>query len=391
MLSASRCVFFLACAFILGVLASSLLNVPQWLIGEFFLLGLFYFLWCYKRIAPAMMGLCLVVFSLGMARTQLAQLNGTIETKTAEASVVKDSFKERLYGEMDQRFSVPSADILAGILIGEQKNISWEWKQKMNDSGTRHITAVSGTNVVLLAQMLLILGLAFSLWRQQAIVLSLSAIWGYTFFIGTPDSAVRAAIMGSLLLMAQALGRQNHAGRAIFLAAAVMLAISPLALLSDWGFQLSFLATLGIVYLSSPLKTYLKKRGLPDKGLLNEALVVTLAAQLFTWPWLCYNLGAMSLVAPLSNFMIAPVIPLIMILGFIFLLAAQLSATLAVVLSWPCQLLLNYLLWVINWTAQTPLSHLMLPISWVVMLAGYTILAFLVFKLRKNSLSGDFY
>ena len=85
--------------------------------------------------------------------------------------------------------------------------------------------------------------------RRSAFYFVLMVIFLYVLFIGFPASAIRAALMGSVLLLAQKLGRLRSADRALLFVATLMLIINPSLLLFDVGFQLSFSATLGIIYL----------------------------------------------------------------------------------------------------------------------------------------------
>jgi competence protein ComEC len=191
--------------------------------------------------------------------------------------------------------------------------------------------------------------------------------------------------MASLLLIAQILGRQNSAARVVFLAAALMLAINPLALKNDWGFQLSFLSTMGLIYLYPFLRCQLQKlRGFSKLGLTDVASA-TLAAQIFTWPLLVYNVGTVSLVAPLANLLIVPLIPLIMVLGFVLLLVGLVSSGLALILSWPCQLLMSYLITVINWCSQIPFASLKFYFSAWVMFVCYLGLGLWAWRIKKSS------
>ncbi|MCX6790973.1 MAG: ComEC/Rec2 family competence protein [Candidatus Gribaldobacteria bacterium] len=364
---------------------ASLVSFPNWLIYELFLLSFLYLIIFYRQKLIIVFSLGLICLGLGALRTN------QVNTRVMSLSVQNNSsnqvslWREKLASGINQNLAPPYSVILEGIVLGGQKGISFEWKQKLNITGTRHITAVSGMNIVILAQMLVILGLFLGLWRQQALFLALILIWFYIIFIGFPASALRAGIMASLLLIAQILGRQNLAQRTIILAAAVMLVFSPLALKSDWGFQLSFLATLGLLYLAPTLIAWLDRVSFFKKLGLSEATGTTLAAQAFTAPLLIYNTGNLSLVAPLANVLIAPIITLTMVLGFALVLTHLVSPVLGWAIAWPCQFLMGYLVSVIDVCSKIPLASLRFHFTGILVLVCYLGLAFWAWKIKQAS------
>jgi len=242
---------------------------------------------------------------------------------------LKDKLREPIY----QNLSPPQSSILAAILLGDKRRISADLKEKLNIAGIRHITAVSGMHIMILSGILMYLGMALGLYRSQAFYFTLFLLILFIIMIGLPPSAVRAGIMGGLFLLAQKTGRPKAGSRVIVFAASGMLAINPLLLKLDVGFQLSFLAVMGIIYLMPFFQRWLKFR----------VLSMTLAAQVFTLPILIYNFGYVSKVAPLTNVLIVPWLPYVMGLGFIFVLAGLIFQPLGWLFSWPVWLLLTYI------------------------------------------------
>jgi hypothetical protein len=176
-MSYSQILLSLSIAFIVGIFIASFLIVPPWLFLELFLLALIYILIFQREKAIVIFSLCLLVFSFGLYRGQ--------HPATPSFSLqFLGPWQTKLANQIDQNLSQPASAILAGILVGQQGRIDYQWKQKLNITGTRHITAVSGMNVVLLAEMLVMLGLAIGLWRQHALWSALIFIWLYIIFIG---------------------------------------------------------------------------------------------------------------------------------------------------------------------------------------------------------------
>ena len=231
------------------------------------------------------------------------------------------SFRQKLEESLEKILSLPQSAILEALLFGKEENISKQWKEKLNLTGTRHIAAVSGMNITIISNLILGFLLWLGLWRNQAFYLSIILIIFYILMIGAPASAIRAGIMAILFLTAQHFGRLSSASRAIVFVATLMLWQNPLILRWDIGFQLSFLATMGIIYLQEILSEKLKK--IPDFLQLRSNLSATLAAQIFVFPILIYNFGQISIISPLTNIFILPLIPVITILGFIFFLNSE--------------------------------------------------------------------
>jgi len=270
--------------------------------------------------------------------------------------------------------------LLKSLLFGEEEEIPFEWKEKLNQTGVRHIAAVSGMNITIISSLILSFLLFLGLWRHHAFYLSIFLISFYVLMIGAPASAIRAAIMGILYLTAQHFGRISSGERPVVFAATLMLLFNPLLLRYDIGFQLSFLAILGIVYFYQFFFEKFKK----FPNLIKESLASTLSAQIFTFPILIYNFGQISLISPLSNVLILPILPTITILGFIFSFFGIIFEPIGYLLSFPCWLLLNYLLKVVDLCSKIPYSFLTLKVNFLFLLISYSILIPLILHLNKK-------
>ncbi len=312
-------------------------------------------------------------------------------------------FKNKLRESVYQNLSPPQSSILGAIILGDKQRISAQWKEKFNITGVRHVTCVSGMHIIILSGILMWLGLWLGLWRGQAFYFAIILLFLFILIVGAPASAIRAGIMGGLFLFAQKLGRLRAAGRALVFAAALMLIHNPLLLMSDVGFQLSFLAALGIIYLMpifqywfaprqpvpfcpAPFFTkrcvfYIKKFFSPVSGLL----AMTFAAQIFTLPILIYNFGYMSRIAPLTNILVVPLLPYIMVLGFIFALAGLFSQPLGLLLSLPAWFLLTYIIKLVDWFSGFSWASLTIEnIHWLWLIVAYLVLGCLTYYLTEK-------
>ena len=296
--------------------------------------------------------------------------------------------KHRLREVLFEQLSPPESIILGAMVLGDQSRLTQDMKASLNKTGLRHIIAISGQHVVILAAMLMSFLLGVGLWRKQAILLSALLIALFIILSGAEASAVRAGIMGSILFFGQYMGRQQDSLRLLVFAATLMLMQNPLLLLYDVGFQLSCLAVFGIIVSFSFFKKVLEK--VPQAFGIRDMVAMNFAAQVFTLPILIYNFGYVSVVGILTNILVLPVIPLLIGLGFVFLMAGAMLSLLGTVLSFPVFFLLVYFNFVMEFFGKLPFSQLVLENvspSWLVVL--YIPLFFLLrrFKSEQGFLS----
>ncbi len=146
---------------------------------------------------------------------------------------------------INQLLPEPHAGLLNGILFGVKATLSKDLYDALISTGTLHIIALSGMNITILADLVSLTLLRF-VSRRIASLLTIVIIIGFILFVGISPSVIRAGIMGSITLLAVIFGRQTWALLSLLLAVSVMLIISP-SWIADVGFQLSVLATLGII------------------------------------------------------------------------------------------------------------------------------------------------
>lgn len=224
---------------------------------------------------------------------------------------LKHWFKEKVYKLVGR----PEADLLLGMLIGARSQLPSSVLELFQTVGMTHVLAVSGYNVSLLLVSVELL--APWVGRRFASVFGLCIIIFFVVIAGPSASVIRAAIMGSLLMLAWIFKRLYQLLPAILLTASIMVFLSPAILLWDVGFQLSFFATLGIVY-GSPMLEPVAKRFLPK--VLAQSVSVTFAAYIITLPLLALQFGTVSFIAPLANVLLLPLVPLCMLFGFLIAL-----------------------------------------------------------------------
>lgn len=291
---------------------------------------------------------------------------------------VKNKFREVITNNL----SISRASILGAVILGDKRQLTEELKNKLNLAGVRHLTAISGMHVAILTSILMSFLIGLGLWPKQAFWITLIIISLFIILTGLQTSAIRAGIMGGFLLLTKYLGRQGFSIRTVLFAAVIMLFLNPLLLVSDLGFQLSFLAVMGIILFTPILEYYFRK--ISNKFQLRNVISMTLGAQIFTLPILIFNFGQISIVAPLANVLIVPLLPFIMISGFIFVLLGVFWNPLAFILSIPSWIFLSYLMLVINWLSSFSFAAISLDISPLGFIMYYLIVVIFIWWLKKR-------
>ena len=205
------------------------------------------------------------------------------------------------------------SSLLLGIVFGIKSPMSKEFINSLRLAGVMHVIAASGMNITMVAGFLSSIFMLF-LKRQTALFASILGIVFYAFLAGMQPSIVRASIMGALVFSSQILGRQSLGAYGLFLAGFLMLFISP-SLISDVGFQLSFTATIGLLYIRPLFNRVGRLNGLAKKFPLFEDFFITSSAQIATLPILLATFGMYSLWSILVNVLVLWTIPTLMILG----------------------------------------------------------------------------
>jgi len=214
---------------------------------------------------------------------------------------------------INKSVSEPNASFINGILLGSRQNIPEETKEAFNKTGTTHILAISGYNIMIISWAVLA-GLVYFFKRRTAFWLSVAIIILFTILTGASASVVRASIMGLLLLFANGYGRLYDAKNSIILAGTAMVYINPFALVFDIGFQLSFLAVMGLLYIYPFLNNKFHK--IPELWKLKELTLMTISAQIAVAPLLIYYFNQFSFFSLPANILILPFVPLAMFIGF---------------------------------------------------------------------------
>ncbi len=256
---------------------------------------------------------------------------GTLDSRSLTVEPASDDLLHRLEilrrGAGDALAMVlpePEAGLAAGILIGLRDRVDRDLAAAFTAAGVSHVVAISGWNIAIVAAA--IAALTGRLGRRRRSVVTIIAIVAYVAFAGASASVVRAGLMAGVVLLARESGRAGRAAAALGWAVTVLLLIDP-GLVTDAGFQLSSLATAGLIVWASPLTGWLEGRAagrLP--GWLAENIGVSLAAQAATLPIILVSFGRLAVLSPIVNLVVVPLVAPAMAVGLIALGAGALVA-----------------------------------------------------------------
>jgi competence protein ComEC len=276
------------------------------------------------------------------------------------------------------------AVFLSGLTLGETAAFSDEFKDQLSYTGTTHLVALSGYNITIIGKgIILVLGAWFS--RKKTFIFTTVAIIGFVLMTGAEASVVRAAIMGFLVLLADRAERLYSFRNALSIAAFCMVLINPKILLFDVGFQLSFAAVMGLVYLRPAFARIFPFARKP--GFLNwrENLMQTLSAQIAVLPILLSVFGSFSPISLITNVLVLLFIPITMLLGFLVAASAIVSSFISLVIAWIVQLFLYYELLIIEFFSKVPLQISITGFHIPMGIAYYALLIWFVVYSKKRA------
>jgi len=296
--------------------------------------------------------------------------------------------KQKINFGLSKIIPEPQLSLMKGLFFGGKANLPFELKKQIRQVGLSHLIAVSGQNLTIVTQIVSSFLNVFPLTGLLNFLLSLFFILGFTVMADFSASVVRAAIMAILLLITRLTHRLYNSSFALIFAVLLMVFLNPRILINDLGFQLSVLATLGIVYLYPLFEKWpfwQKDIFKSQLAFLKETMLLSFSALVFVAPWIIYKTQMFSLVTPLTNLLIVPLVPIIMVLGFLVAFLSFIFFPLAFLVGFCLNLLLSYILQIIALFSQWRLAEVLLPhldAFWLVIY--YSLLIYYIYKINKR-------
>ncbi|PIR70488.1 MAG: hypothetical protein COU46_01280 [Candidatus Niyogibacteria bacterium CG10_big_fil_rev_8_21_14_0_10_42_19] len=296
---------------------------------------------------------------------------------------LKNKYLESVSGVLPE----PHASFLSGLTLGAKRSMPAELLDDFRKVGVIHIVVLSGYNVTIIAKAVASVFRSFLPWGAS-IFLGMSGIIAFAIIAGASATVVRASIMALLIYFAQATGQIYRVSIALFTAGFFMLLHNPKLLRFDASFQLSFVATLGLIYLAPKLEGLLNFIPVKFKN-VREVLLATLSAQIAVTPIILHSMGTFSLSALPVNALILITVPFAMLFGFLSGVLGLVSQIMAFPFAWLAYVILSYDLKVVEVFSNLPFSELNISyFPFIAVVVVYAFLGWFVFFKQKNKWPG---
>jgi len=265
-------------------------------------------------------------------------------------------FKWKLKESIDRNLPEPSAGLANALLLGYRRTVDRENLDMFSRVGLSHMIAISGSHITIMSAMVISFFMGLGLKRKKAMIFVWIFLLFYPLITGLQASAVRSAIMGAFGFLSIYSKKKIPIMSSLLFSASIMLLINPKLLRDDVGFQLSFLAILGIFYLY-PIGERLVGKRIRNKGVksLWDIVNLTLVSQIITMPILIINFNQLSLISPLANILVLWVFSPLLAFLIIALFLSAIVPSLSLFFFWPSYLLLQFIFII---------SHFLASFSW---------------------------
>ncbi len=289
----------------------------------------------------------------------------------------KDYFEK----EIEEIIPEPQAGLGEGVLLGVKRAIGKDLEDVFRETGIIHIVVLSGYNIMLVVEGVMF-ALSFLFVPKVRMIMGIGIIILFAILVGLSATVVRASVMAGLLIVARSSGRVYAVLRALMITGVGMLLLNPYLLVHDPGFQLSFLATLGLILLSPFLESKLTR--IPSFLGVRGFVTATLATQIFVLPLLLFQMGTLSIVSVLVNVLVLPMVPIAMFFTFLTGVVGIFSGFLGMGVGYVAYLTLGYIITVAEFFGRLPFASFQIDAFpfWIVLClyAGIAVGLFCIFK-----------
>ncbi len=291
--------------------------------------------------------------------------------------------KQNFLSNIKNVLGEPHAALAGGLVVGEKSALGSDLIDDFRKTGLIHIVVLSGYNITIIADSIRRMLIVFP--RNIGICIGGCGIIAFGILVGGGATVVRSCIMAIIASSASLFRKDYNVGRALFIAGALMLIENPLILFYDPSFQLSFLATLGLIFLSPPIET--KLRFITEKWGIRRLISSTLATQIFVSPYLLYLMGQLSVIGIISNILVLPIIPITMLSVFLTGFFGFFSHFISEITGYISHILLSYELFIVRFFARIPFAYIEIPkfSFWIV--TGFYLSYFVAFMKLPSTFS----
>jgi len=289
------------------------------------------------------------------------------------------SFKSKFVDNLNRNLGEPHAALASGLVVGEKAALGKDLLADFRTVGLIHIVVLSGYNITVVADaMRRILSFLPRLWGISVGGIGI-ALFG--ILVGGGATVVRSCLMAGIALFAEIIRRDYSVIHALMFAGLLMLIQNPMILLHDPSFQLSFLATLGLILLASPIEKRLTF--VPEKFGMRGIVASTIATQIFVSPYILYMMGQISIIGMVVNILVLPFIPITMLFVFLTGVTGMIWFPISQVFGWGSHLLLSYELFMVESFARLPFASAHVQAFSIWWVAGFYVVFFMIYYRKK--------
>jgi len=269
------------------------------------------------------------------------------------------SVKNKFIDSLRKNINEPEVSLLSGLVVGGKQSLGKEWTERFQRTGVMHIVVLSGYNITIVASSVIkFFGIFLS--SAASMFIGVLAIILFAIMTGGSATVVRATIMAIIALLARYTKRRYAVTRALIIAAVLMVVHNPLIVVFDPSFQLSFMATIALVYVSPLVES--KAKFITEKFHVREIVVSTIATQIFVLPLLLHMTGNFSVVALPVNLLILGFIPLTMFYGFLAGMIGIVFSAIALPFAYLAYALLFYEMKIVELFSAVPFASFSLSV-----------------------------
>jgi len=274
--------------------------------------------------------------------------------------------KRAWLGALSRRVPEPSASLAGGLVVGAKRSLGEKLLEAFRDTGIIHIVVLSGYNLTIIANV--VVRMTNMLPRAAGFSFGFMSIVGFATMVGGGATVVRASIMATIGMLTTFIHRPYMLMRTLMLAGLGMVLWNPFVLAFDPGFQLSFLATLGLIFIAPKFERFFF--WVPTRWGFPEITTATFATQCAVLPLLLYQMGQVSIVAPFVNLLVLPLVPFVMLTGFLAGVFEMTFILLSIPFAWMTHVLLTYMFYVVTIFDSFTFASLAVPAIplWVLVL-----------------------
>lgn len=317
---------------------------------------------------------------------------GTVNVKTENINIISSDntniilnkiYKLRytMKNQISKLLPKETAGLCLGMLIGDTNSINENLQEDFRDSNLSHILAVSGANVSYIIVSVTYIFNKMCFRKKLSKIISIFLLFLFMLLTGCTSSVNRACIMAILMLIADLLYRKSDVYNNLAISALILLIINPYSIL-DIGFQLSYMGTIGIVFLHDKINNFIKTNNKILKYFL-EMFYVTTCANVAIIPIMMFHFNSISLTFYFSNILAGPILGIIEVIGFIMFFISLIFIPLATPIAFILNIMLKFIIKIAEITASIPFSKILITTPSIFFIAIWYIIIFLIVYRKK--------